>query len=87
MTKKAKRVPKVRLMGISELDAQLQEKVKEWQEMGADPNLFLIWGHMPAHILTTFLEFYNKLRYMGRIDVGLKEMVRLRIAHLNGCHY
>lgn len=82
-----KRVPKIRLLEMSDLDPRLQHHASEWRKMGSDPTIFRVFGHIPAEIYLAFLEFYRKLRYRGRIDVGLKEIVRMRIARLNGCDF
>lgn len=82
-----KRVPKVRLMDIIELAPRLQEKARQWKEMGSDPTLLRVFGHLPVHIYLSFLDFYNFLRFEGRVNLPLKEIIRLRVANLNECHF
>ena len=47
--------------------------------------MFGVYGHAPE-AFSAFLAFYRPLKYGGRLPFGLKELVRLRIAALNGCH-
>lgn len=46
--------------------------------------MFAVYGHSPE-AFARFLAFYRPLKYGGRLDFALKELVRLRIAALNGC--
>jgi alkylhydroperoxidase family enzyme len=47
--------------------------------------MFGVYGHAPE-AFGAFLAFYRPLKYGGRLPFALKELVRLRIAALNGCH-
>jgi alkylhydroperoxidase family enzyme len=47
--------------------------------------MFSVYGHAPE-AFSAFLAFYRPLKYGGRLPFALKELVRLRIAALNGCH-
>jgi hypothetical protein len=46
--------------------------------------MFGVYGHCPD-LFTAFLQFYRPAKYSGRLPFGLKELVRLKIAALNGC--
>ena len=46
--------------------------------------MFGVYGHAPD-AFRAFLAFYRPLKYGGRLPFALKELVRLRIAALNGC--
>jgi hypothetical protein len=46
--------------------------------------VFGVYGHAPEPF-AAFLAFYRPLKYGGRLPFALKELVRLRIAGLNGC--
>jgi len=46
--------------------------------------MFSVYAHSPE-AFARFLAFYRPLKYGGRLDFALKELVRLRIAALNGC--
>jgi alkylhydroperoxidase family enzyme len=47
--------------------------------------MFGVYGQAPE-AFRAFLAFYRPLKYGGRLPFALKELVRLRIAELNGCH-
>ena len=44
------------------------------------------FAHQPD-LLRSFIAFYNPLRDTGLLDPVLKEVVRIRIAQLNGCRF
>ncbi len=46
--------------------------------------MFAVYGHSPE-AFARFLAFYRPLKYGGRLEFALKELVRLRVAALNGC--
>ena len=46
--------------------------------------MFGVYGHCPE-AFAAFLQFYRPLKYGGHLPFALKELVRLRIAELNGC--
>jgi hypothetical protein len=46
--------------------------------------MFGVYGHCPD-LFTAFLQFYRPAKYGGRLPFALKELVRLKIAALNGC--
>ena len=46
--------------------------------------MYGVFGHCPE-AFKAFLAFYRPLKYGGRLDFALKELVRLRIAALNDC--
>ena len=49
-----------------------------------NPLVFQIMGHNPE-VSKAFYHFYMPLRTESRLDVKLKELVRLKIAQLNDC--
>jgi alkylhydroperoxidase family enzyme len=44
------------------------------------------FGHAPE-IIRGWLAWYQPLMTKGRIETRTKELCRLRVAALNGCHY
>jgi hypothetical protein len=46
--------------------------------------MYGVYGHCPE-LFKAFLQFYRPAKYEGRLPFALKELVRLRIAALNGC--
>lgn len=61
-------------------DARLAEMAR-----ATGDEMFGVYGHAPE-AFGAFLAFYRPLKYGGRLPFALKELVRLRIAALNGCH-
>jgi hypothetical protein len=53
---------------------------------GIDPRWVRAVGHAPG-LLTAWTSFYWPLLFRGSVEVRTKEVVRLRIAALYGCHY
>jgi hypothetical protein len=43
-------------------------------------------GHAPE-VIQGWMRFYQPIMLNGRVEVRTKELCRLRIATLNGCHY
>ncbi|MFQ5927728.1 MAG: carboxymuconolactone decarboxylase family protein [Terriglobia bacterium] len=56
------------------------------KRFGFTPNLFRTLAHRPE-LLITFANFYRELWTGGVLDTRTKELVALRVAVLNGCHY
>ncbi len=46
--------------------------------------MFQVLGHCPE-MFETYSPFYFRWHTTGRIDPVLKELVRLKVAHLNNC--
>ena len=44
-----------------------------------------IRGHMPAEIYEASMDFYRALWKHGRLDIRLRELLRLKSASLAGC--
>jgi alkylhydroperoxidase family enzyme len=72
-------------------DAQVSPEVRQYfqtaEERGA-PNatLLRILAREP-NSLHVFYDSWNDIFYKGRVDHGLKEIVRVRMARLRGCGY
>lgn len=77
---------RVRMLEPHELDEELQEMVAKWQAAGGDPNFIRTLGQLPE-LLKAFVAFYSPLVRKGLVEHRAKELVRLRLAALNGCHY
>jgi uncharacterized peroxidase-related enzyme len=56
------------------------------KQFGSTPNLFRAMAHRPE-LLLTFWNLHRELWTGGVVDVKTKELVALRVAHLNGCDY
>ena len=44
------------------------------------------WGHAPE-IIHGWMDFYQPIMTAGRLELRTKELCRIRVASLNGCHY
>ncbi len=44
------------------------------------------FGHAPE-VIHAWMRFYQPIMTKGRLELRTKELCRLRVAVLNGCHY
>lgn len=77
---------RIRLRAVEELDSELRAMAAKWQAMGGDINFIRTFAHAPE-FLKRFVAFYSPLVRKGLVEHRTKELVRLRLALLNGCHY
>jgi len=77
---------RIPMVDIEQLDDELKAMVAKWQAEGGDPNFLLAFGRLPE-FLKRFVRFYSPLVRRGLIEHRTKELVRLRLAQLNQCHY
>ena len=56
------------------------------QERGRVPNLFRVAAHQPA-IEATLAEHMRAVMGPGSVDVRLKELISIRVSHINRCEY
>ena len=70
------------LLPPSELTPELEDMVAK----GVDERWVRQLSHAPEALLG-WTDFYWKLLFAGIIELRTKEIVRLRVAALNGCHY
>ncbi len=55
-------------------------------ERGRIPNLFRVAAHRPG-IGETLAAHMNAVMGPGTVDVRLKELLAIRVSHINGCEY
>ncbi len=77
---------RIPMVDIDALDDELRVIVAKWQALGGDPNFICTFGRLPE-TLKRFLPFYSPLVRKGLIEFRTKELVRVRLAQLNQCHY
>ena len=77
---------RIPMVDIEQLDDELKVMVAKWQAEGGDPNFLRAFGRLPE-CLKRFVRFYSPLVRRGLIEHRTKELVRLRLAQLNRCHY
>jgi hypothetical protein len=74
------------MVELERLDDELREMMAKWQAEGGDPNFIRTFGRLPETI-KRFVRFYSPLVRKGLVEHRTKELVRLRLAQLNQCHY
>lgn len=68
-------------------DPEIRELFRRFlEERGNIPNMFRTVAHSPD-ILKTMLAHFRAVLAPGAVPVALKEMLAVRVSHLNGCHY
>jgi alkylhydroperoxidase family enzyme len=77
---------RIPLLDVADLHPDLQANLEKWQAAGGDPNFYRLFGRLPDR-LTPFVQFYSPLVRKGLVEHRTKELVRLRLAQLNDCHY
>lgn len=77
---------RISLLEVAELDPELREGLAKWEAEGGDPNFYRLFGRLPER-LKHFIHFYSPLVRRGLVEHRTKELVRLRLAQLNQCHY
>lgn len=78
--------PRIAPLEWHELDDELRVMADRWREQGGDEHFILTFAHAPE-FLKRFVAFYSPLVRKGRVEHRTKELVRLRLAALNDCHY
>lgn len=68
------------------LAPELRAMLARWEADGGDPNFIRLFGRLPE-TLARFVAFYSPLVRKGLVEHRTKELVRLRLAQLNDCHY
>lgn len=77
---------RIPLLDVADLHPDLQTNLAKWQAAGGDPNFYRLFGRLPDR-LEPFVQFYSPLVRKGLVEHRTKELVRLRLAQLNDCHY
>jgi hypothetical protein len=77
---------RIPMVDLDALDSELRAMVDKWQADGGDPNFIRTFGRLPE-TLKKFIAFYSPLVRKGLVEHRTKELVRLRLAQLNQCHY
>ena len=68
------------------LSGQVAQLAAEWREVGSGSRFFRMLSYR-SELVLPFFDFYQQLRDDGLVSAKVKELVRLRIARLNSCHY
>ena len=71
----------------SQVDAESQSIYEHYRKArGNVPNMFRTVAHRPE-ILKTMTAHFRAVMNTGTVDKKLKELVAVRVSHLNGCEY
>ncbi len=75
---------RIRLVPTEELTPGLRKIAKGAEVHKLNPAIFQAAGNLPG-AYEAFWDFYGPLKLEGLLEQRLKELVRLKIADLNGC--
>jgi len=74
------------MLDVERLPPELRAMLDRWQAEGGDPSFIRLFGRLPDR-LRHFVAFYSPLVRKGLVEHRTKELVRLRLAQRNDCHY
>lgn len=77
---------RIPMVDVEQFDDELKAMAVKWQAEGGDPNFIRTFGRLPE-TFKRFVRFYSPLVRKGLIEHRTKELVRIRLAQLNQCHY
>ncbi len=79
--------PRLRPLGPEEVDPQVRAVFETYlRERGNIPNMFRTVARRPAHLLT-MLAHFRTVMSEGTVPPLLKELLAVRVSHLNACRY
>jgi alkylhydroperoxidase family enzyme len=79
--------PRVKPVDDASVSAEVREYFRVAEKRGAPNSTLLRILARDPESLRTFYDSWNRSFYGGSIDHTLKEIVRVRMAELRGCHY
>ena len=80
-------MPRLTKLSPEQADAATREVFDVFlKERGNIPNMFRTAAHRPE-ILRTMTAHFRAVMNTGSVDKKLKEMVAVRVSHLNRCEY
>ena len=78
---------RIRRLSPEEVDPETRELFRRFlAERGNIPNMFRTAAHSPE-LLKTMLAHFRAVLAPAALPTALKEMLAVRVSHLNGCHY
>jgi AhpD family alkylhydroperoxidase len=72
---------------IEQVPPPLRSRAEQVRDLGGDTRFFQFAAHAPEVVEFYWGAFYRDLFFAGLLPVRLKELVRLRLAGLNGCSF
>jgi alkylhydroperoxidase family enzyme len=80
-------MPRLSRLSPEQVDAQTREVFEAFlKERGNIPNMFRTVAHRPE-IMQTLTAHFRAVMNTGTVEKKLKEMVAVRVSHLNLCDY
>ena len=80
-------MPRLSKVSPDRADPKAREAFEAFiKERGRVPNMFRTVAHRPE-IMATMTDHYMKVMTTGDLSRKLKEMVAVRVSHLNRCEY
>jgi Carboxymuconolactone decarboxylase family len=81
------RMPRLSKLSAEQVDGDARQIFDRFQkERGNVPNMFRTIAHRPE-IMKTMTDHFRAVMNSGTVDKRLKEMVAVRVSHLNRCEY
>jgi len=77
----------LKLVKESEMDEAIQQLYRGAVEKTGDATFIQCAANAPELLKWYHNDFYGKLFYGGRIEVRLKELIRLKLSKIHGCAY
>ena len=75
------------LLPVAQIGPPLREKIATIAALGGDTRFFQFAAQAPHIVQLYWVQFYQEVFFKGVLPVRLKEIVRLRLAALNGCSF
>ena len=80
-------MPRLSKLSPEQVDDETREVFAAFlKERGNIPNMFRTVAHRPE-ILKTMTAHFRTVMNTGTVEKKLKEMIAVRVSHLNGCEY
>jgi alkylhydroperoxidase family enzyme len=80
-------MPRLSKLSPDQVDGPSREVFNHFlKERGNIPNMFRTMAHRPE-IMKTMTDHFRAVMNTGTVEKKLKEMVAVRVSHINNCHY
>ncbi len=79
--------PRIHPLGPDDVDGPVRQIFETYlRERGNIPNMFRTVAHRPGH-LATMIAHFRTVMGEGTVPPLLKELLSVRVSHLNHCRY
>jgi alkylhydroperoxidase family enzyme len=80
-------MPRLPKLSPEQVDGEARQIFADYlKERGNVPNMFRTVAHRPE-ILKTMIAHFRTVMNAGTVEKKLKEMMAVRVSHLNACEY